>query len=245
MKKVLLTLAAVAFAFAANAQFVIGGQIGFQSNGGSLHNTSVLGTTTTEYEIPATKTTDFTFLPKVGYNLADNMQVGANLGFTTSTTTNFSAPAYMAGKEDWTKVSQTSWVFAPYFRYGFGEFCGKFTAFVEAQLSLAGTPHWKSTTFNGTEAEGNTKLFDLGFSIVPGLNYAINDKFSCDLYVDLLSLNYSHRKSTTFVDASTGGLTITDEDVNVSNSFFLGCNADAQSLGAHLGWFRLGFNYHL
>ena len=52
MKKVLLTIAAVAFAFAANAQFVVGGQLGFTSNGGQRNYTGINGGNTVEYTVP-------------------------------------------------------------------------------------------------------------------------------------------------------------------------------------------------
>ena len=92
MKKIVLTLALAAFAFAANAQFVIGGQIGFNTDGGNTWNRyTAAGTTPTEYIIPHDSYTDFVFAPKFGYNLNEKMHVGITLGFTSEVHKDYSS----------------------------------------------------------------------------------------------------------------------------------------------------------
>lgn len=253
MKKVILTLALAAFAFAANAQFVVSGNVALNLNGGHTQNTNVLGTTTTEYDLPTDVYNSFTFAPKVGYQLNDKMQAGLALGYTLRTATLYNAFGYMADKnyEGWTKTTRNMFTIAPYFRYNFADF-GKCKLFAEAQLSFGISPkatvHEYSTAILLTPAvdttyKANTKVFDLGLTIVPGFNYQVNEHVSLDLYVDLLGLSYNFSKSTTFVDSTVGGVTNTNETIVTSSAFLCGAQFGAQTLANHLNLFRLGFNY--
>ena len=124
MKKVLLTLALAAFAFAANAQFVVSGQLGFNTNGGSTYTKTEVGVTN-ETKIPNNILNTITFAPSFGYMLNDNMQVGLSfgLGYRYTKTFNTVPPigeAYTTpnlNAENWTSVSQMNFNIAPYFRY--------------------------------------------------------------------------------------------------------------------------------
>ena len=64
MKKILMTLVAVAMATTMNAQWYAGGGVGFQS---------------VSYD--GNSETQFTILPEIGYNLDDKMAVGATFGY--------------------------------------------------------------------------------------------------------------------------------------------------------------------
>ena len=251
MKKVLLTIACVAFAFAANAQWVVSGNIGINANGGHSEYTGVLGATTTNYTTPATKTFGLNIVPSIGYRINDNMQAGLGIGFGYNKTTTFNPAVYALAndKEDWTSTGRANIKIAPYFRYYFAQ-AGKFSFFAEATLNFGFMTKGKTHYFDNTglvqidtTIAGNTKVFGLGFNIVPGINYQLNDNFSVDCYIDLLSLNYQMTKSTTFVDASTPSTTITTENIDVNNSFYFGVQALPQTIASHLGWFRLGLNY--
>ncbi len=259
MKKVLFTLALVAFAFAANAQFVVGGQIGYNTNGGNTANETVAGGTTTAWDVPTDIYSTLTLLPKIGYNLNDKMQVGLSFGLNYNYAKEFNTVyggAYTGmvnDAEDWTITSNTDIVLAPYFRYTLVNFTEKLTLFCEAQLGLtfSGKPKYTehATAYAGLTAvdttfKGNTKATVVNFTITPGLNYKISDNFSADLYIDLLGLGYYYRSANTFVDMSAGGTTLTNETTRTTSFFYLTANADAQNLNAHLGLFRLGFNYH-
>ncbi|MBR6291521.1 MAG: hypothetical protein IKR33_01845 [Bacteroidales bacterium] len=259
MKKALLTLALAAFAFAANAQFVVGGHIGYSNNGGNNNTVNIIGATTTEWDVPANVWSTFTIMPKIGYNLNDKMQVGAAFGVTSTYNRVYNAiygAAYTPltpDAEDWQATADMGFTFAPYFRYNLLSFNDKLTFFCEAQLGL---------TFNGktkysdhatavgvmpaidTTYKGNTKSNIVEFTITPGLNYKINNKLSADLYIDLLGIGYTHRTVNTFVDLSAAGVTNTTETTRTSDDFRFIANANAQTLGAHLANFRLGFNYH-
>ncbi|MBQ6202751.1 MAG: porin family protein [Prevotella sp.] len=67
MKKILMTLAAIAMATTMNAQFYIGGGIGYSHS-----------------DINDVKTDQFKILPEFGYNLDDQISVGVSLGYTHS-----------------------------------------------------------------------------------------------------------------------------------------------------------------
>lgn len=117
MKKILLTLAvAAASVVAANAQFLIGGDLGFTY--GSNEQKNAIDTTTIGFNIN----------PKVGYELSDAMSVGAYLGF-----------GYTKAEDDIlnTETKTTTWEVAPFLRYNCLSF-GKFTVAAEATIGVWG-----------------------------------------------------------------------------------------------------------
>ena len=220
MKKVLLTLALAAFAMTANAQLVIGGNIGFNHNGNSAGDYST------------NATTSFSFMPKVGYWLNDQMQVGAQLGC------NYNYRRVYDGdnnNDHYSSQTQMSWNFAPYFRYNLTSW-KNFTVFAEAQVALGITPKasLKNNT-TGTTADGNVKSFDLGVNIVPGLNYALTDNISFDLYINLAGVFYNFNKTTTTVAGT--------DNVTRNHTYGFMADMNAQTLTAHLNNFMIGFNY--
>lgn len=266
MKKALLTLALAAFAFAANAQFVLGGQIDFRSFGGSTayNHVDPIAAGSYDYVTPGyteVNTNTLSILPKIGYNLNEKMQVGAKLGFVWNKTKDFSGydviRSQVADFEGWTSESSLGFIVAPYFRYNFAN-SGKFTFFCEAQVALQINPNAKLHTYNSAYTIAGVNIAEvdeddltysfkstsIALTIVPGVNYKINDKFSADLYVDLLGLGFTHRTTTTFNDYTVGGVADTYETTRNYNDFYLMANCDAQTLRNHLNVFRLGFNYH-
>lgn len=164
MKKVLLTLTMAAFAFAANAQFVVSGQLEFSTNGGSWYN-KYEATTTNETKVPNDISNKLNIAPSIGYMLSDNMQVGLGLGFgyTYDKYFNTIAPtgeAYTTpnlNAENWTSRSQLKFNIAPYFRYYFAE-AGDFKFFCEASIkwSINGAPstRWFATKIDADLAAG-------------------------------------------------------------------------------------------
>ena len=272
MKKVLLTLAVTCFAFAASAQIVVGGQIGFNTNNGNLNSHTVLSGTGVPgadydrtWDRPANPYTSFTFMPKIGYNLNEKMQVGAQLGFTYTTTTIYNAVYGLSYSytypeaEDWEKISTFDFSIAPYFRYNVAEM-GKFTFFCEAQFYF-GITSKPTYTDHATKLEvlgltydavdttykGNTSITSFGISVTPGLNYKFTDHVSMDIYIDLLGLGFNHRHINTFDDNNPnnvyGTYTDTEEYNTTSNDFYFNANFNAQTVREHLSLFRLGFNY--
>ena len=217
MKKILLTLALAAFAFTANAQFVIGGKLDVNHSSG-IHADDYVGVSTT--------TTNISILPKIGYQLADNMQIGANLGW------NYNYNRRYTGGADNNYISDPSSeiVFAPYFRYNFATW-KSFSLFCEAsidfRLGLETTTH----TFvagNETKVDNGDNYISLGINVVPGMNYAFSDKFSMDLYINLASIGWS------MIDGDGWG----------GHDWNFGADFTSQNLNAHLNNFAIGFNYH-
>ena len=264
MKKALLTLALAAFAFAANAQFVVSGQLGFSTNNGNENDVTVIGTTTTEWNVPANVNTDIVFLPKIGYQLNDKMQVGIGFGVRYNSFKNYSnfyatyTNPTIDNFEGWNKTTTTTIEIAPYFRYNLVELTDNLTLFCEAQLAFGFSGKAKYHDYNtevvvggvtalaalDTTYTGNTKYSSIDLTVVPGLNYKIGDNISLDLYVDLLGLGFTHTSMNTFTDASTPSTTMTNDNTITRNFFYLTADASAQSLANHFNLFRLGFNYH-
>lgn len=243
MKKVFLTLALVAVSMAANAQWILGGQLGFNTNGGTYtqENASPI------WDMPNNKAMGLTIAPTVSYVLNDKMQIGLTLEYNYGTATNYNALGYAANQEVWSKTSTTMFTVAPYFRYYFAN-AGKFNFFCEAALGFGISPRTKHHDYSNAavlgydnEYDGTTKSTTIGLYITPGVNYRISNHWSADCYIDLAGLAFIHNSTKTYG-------TLTDPDAlvstDVTNSFGLQCNTTAQDLNAHLGNFRIGFNYH-
>ena len=105
MKKIMMTLAAIAFAATMNAQVYVGGSLGFHYD-----------------KQDEDKTTKFEVMPEIGYNLDDNFAVGMVVGFTTG--------KYTVADVD-TKTS--TFKINPYLRYTFLKF-DKVNVFVDGGL---------------------------------------------------------------------------------------------------------------
>ena len=230
MKKVLLTLALAAFAMTANAQIVLGGNVGFDHNGNSTGDYSNTANTT------------FSFMPKIGYWLNEDMQVGIQLGCDYNYTRNYAGDN---NNDHYASNTQWMWKFAPYFRYNLTSW-NNFTVFCEAQLGLGITPKssWKNTVAN-TSGDGNVSNLNINFNVVPGLNYALTEKISLDAYFDILGLYYSLDKTTT--ETAAGDV------INRDHNWGLIANMNAQpllgvgvgGLTGHFTLIRIGFNYAL
>ncbi len=272
MKKVLLTLTLAAFAFAANAQFVLGGRIDYSTVGGTEQNTAVVaGATPDVWTMPGESgwninSSDLAILPKFGYQLNDNMQVGLSLGVIWSKTVDYSmwTAEYAAidNFEGWQRITRMSVEVAPYFRYNLMEF-GNFNLFCEASLGftfgLNPTYHNYNvayTTVTGApvdavdkDVEGYENTYtNIRFRVVPGLNYKLNDNFSADLYLNVAALTFSHYTERTFRDnnllwgAPAGTPANTDEVIYNENRFDFEANMNHDySLNT---LFSIGFNYH-
>lgn len=245
MKKVFLTLTMVALAMAANAQFILGGQLGFNTTSGTYTQENV----TPVWDMPNYKGMNLTFAPTISYVLSDNMQIGLGINYTYGAGTNYNSAAYALNQEVWTKTVRTSFSVAPYFRYYFAQ-AGNFNFFCEAALAFGISPRTKIHNYSNVplvgyddEFNGATKTSFVELSIVPGVNYKFSDKWSADCYIDLAGVVFNHNSVKTYV----GGTGTTKDDLvstDVTNNFGLIANASAQDLNAHLGNFRIGINYH-
>ena len=249
MKKALFTLALAGFAFAANAQFILGGEIGLTTTGGT--NSYEANSPLNAFDVPNNKSFGLTLAPTISYVINDQMQAGVEISYTMGSTTNYTAAAYAIGKEDWTKTKTSFFGIAPYFRYYFAN-AGKFNFFCEAQFGFSIMPRDKGHVYNNNlpvtrdeDVTGTTKSTMIALAITPGVNYRISEHFSADLYIDLAGLAFLHTSTKTYGAMTTSGW---DDDFLVNtdktNFFGLTANASAQGINTHLGNFRLGFNYH-
>ena len=122
MKKIMMTLAAVAVAATMNAQVYIGGGIG-------LGTSSYDGNSETYFKI----------IPEIGYNLDENWAVGLTIGYGETKTT---LKNYATGVKTSEKVK--SFTIAPYARYTFAHF-DKVNLFVD------GTVGYNHENYAGTK----------------------------------------------------------------------------------------------
>lgn len=98
MKKIMMTLAAIAVAATMNAQVYVGGTLGFKS-----------------MSQDGTSASSFSINPEIGYNLDENWAVGISVGYSTSNIA-LNNDGSFAGKLD---KNQNTFSIAPYARYTF------------------------------------------------------------------------------------------------------------------------------
>lgn len=242
MKKLFITLALVAFAMTANAQWILGGQLGFNTTSGTYTQEAA-----PTWNTPNTKTTSFTIAPTISYVLNEKMQIGLSLGYDMLTNTNYTAAAYALNQEAWAKTTASMFSIAPYFRYYFAQ-AGKFNFFCEAALEFGIIQRSNHHDYSNVPLasydntyKGNLSTSVLALTIVPGVNYRISNHWSADCYIDLAGLAFTHTSVKTY-GVGTDADALFDTDV--TNTFGLMANTSAQDLNAHLGNFRIGFNYH-
>lgn len=212
MKKILLTLALAAFAMTANAQWVLGGNIGVAHSNNH----------TTDYAFGGNASTNISIMPKIGYWLNDDMQLGIQLGYVQNYTR-----TYGTADDVYTSNTGSALAFTPYFRYNVANW-KNFTVFCEAQLNLTlGLESHGYNSVTETTTDAGDSYTSFGLAVIPGLNYAFTDHISMDIYVNLLAL-YANFYS----DDNTG-----------AHDWGLGLNMDPQTVNAHLNNFSIGFNY--
>ena len=214
MKKVVFTIALLAFAITANAQWNIGGQIGLGHNGTQDDN----------YTPASRNTATFAFSPKIGYQF-DNWQVGATLmlGFDKSR-------VYYGAKDNYSMTTNLQYGIAPYARYTFGSW-NKWSLFVEGQFVLGMSPESTTYTYaNGkevTSTPNNDEATFINLSVVPGMNLKFSDHFSMDFYLNIAKLNFNM---------------LYTKAIN-SHDCYIGGSFNQQSLNDYFNLFGVGFNY--
>lgn len=224
MKKVLFTLTLVAFALMVNAQdgikgkLILGGQF-------DLHHTNVHA----DDYAGGTSTTSFTLAPKAGWQLNDKMQFGLQIAYTIDYQRN-----YTTDEDNYTSTNSPAWgnqptlTFAPYLRYNIGSL-KKFTVFVEAQVALGlYLESYNYVSKPSTSTDNGDNYTQFGISVVPGLNYAVNNHLSVDVYLNLI------RCFANFATADGWG----------GHEYGIGADMTAQSLNNQFNNFAIGFNYH-
>ena len=241
MKKVFLTLALAAFAFAANAQFVVSGNLGF--NHTSDQN---IRDGKTDYSGNPEKTSSFELSLRGGCMITEKLTVGIDFGFGFSGNTK-NESSYPG--TDVNAVSTTVWTKNPVL--GFDLFArynafqvGKITAFAETTVGFSTVQNkWKveSHALASTTEVVLTRTNTLSIEVVPGLNYALNEHWSMDVYLEFMGLGFYHQK-----DSWTDGTDVKKYDgknYDVTNTFDLSINnGQISGVGLATG-VRFGINY--
>ena len=172
MKKIMMTLAAVAVAATMNAQGYVGGTINFSSD---KSNNGTVGTAATQ----ETTQTGFGIAPEFGYKLDDKMAVGIALGFgfTNTKKENVGAAANVPNPSDF---KTTTISIKPYLRYQVLTF-GKANVFVDGGLD-----------FTSIKATDYKAAMNFGLFVTPGISFDVNEKWSIVAKLDdMFTLGYS------------------------------------------------------
>lgn len=226
MKKLFLTIAISFMALAANAQIIIGGNIGFGMTNGNTVTTTTIGGTETTVTVDNPSTSNFYIMPKIGFGINEKMSAGIILGYSTTTATRFlnAAPIGATNYEGWRKVTNNSINITPYFRYNAASL-NNFTLFCEAALPIAISPetaikNYESYDLAGNHVETNVdnkgaKQTSFGITVTPGLNYALNSHLSMDIYFNAIGLGYITTKTTTVNETPAAKVV----DVDTDNDF--------------------------
>ena len=164
MKKIMMTMAALAVAVTMNAQVYIGGNIGFNSSKDKTNPTD-------EQTI-----TGFSIQPEIGYQLDDKFGVGIVLGYGHNKVKhegNIEGIAYSAD------VKSSAFLIKPYLRYQCFT-AGKFNVFVDGGLN-----------FKTVSRDNMKNEMDFGLFVSPGIAYNVNEKWSIVAHLnDMFKLGY-------------------------------------------------------
>ena len=208
MKKVFLTLAAVAAFSIANAQFFIGGSLGFSTQSGTSTSTYTTNygssTTTLTYEEKSPSYSVFSFGTKLGYYFNDSKwAVGLRLGINHFHETEYDYYDYgqptpdKAEPQNYIRTIGTEFGIAPFVRYHFADW-NDFSLFAELSTGVMFGNSEIIPTINGNEEayRKGPQIFAFSINIMPGVAYRINDNIQLEATLDLFGLNYMYGKST-------------------------------------------------
>jgi hypothetical protein len=149
MKKFLILAVVAVFAVSANAQYYIGGSIGFA------------GSTDKPEAGDKTTTTGFTIAPEFGYSLTEKVDLGITLGYSNS-----------KEKTGDVELKVNGWEVAPYVRYSLVQF-GNFNVLGKAAVSVGGGKEGeqKNTNFGIRIAPIVTYALSDKFDLFTNLNF--------------------------------------------------------------------------
>ncbi len=219
MKKILLSMALMAFIGSANAQLWFGGGISFSHDGGAVKTDKI------DHKTDGTST--ISFAPMAGFDLSEKLSVGGKLNFRTSTNKFYSYDA--DDKETVSKLISNTVGVTPFARYRFVEF-NKFGLLAEAGLPISFASTKNDNGSQTTKGDPNTSI---GLYVTPMLTYSLNDNFQLECGLNFLSLNVNHSVTKDRDD---------NKNKTISNSFDFG--VDTRNV-ATVGWLTIGFIYKL
>lgn len=248
MKKLFLTLALAAFAFAANAQLTLGGNIGFDMT--TQSSKSIISNKTTSKN--GAVSTLFQFAPTVGWRFNNGkMEAGLSFGFAWNNTmygegySDIDIITGAIGKVvEKANVLGFRWYVQPYFDWHFVSFGEHLSLFAEASVALGGTSYSGHYTIKNSgitsDIKAPTSSFNVDVAITPAIQYRFNRHFSMNLYVDIFRLYFASNTETTKVDDN-------NKYMNTNSTFGIGVSTnecqETLGLGRSNILFRFGFNY--
>lgn len=197
MKKIILTAAAIfAFGFA-NAQDATTTPAKGFSNGDAFISGSVGFSSTKTGDF---KSNSFTISPKAGFFVSDNIAVGAQIGYTSSTQDDFNG-------FDVVEVKTNEFSVGAFARY-YATPASDFSLFGELGVNY----NTAKTEIEGTEVGKNN-----GFEIAvrPGISYFISSNFALEATIGALSYETSKPDADGAESTDTFGLNINLTDVNI------------------------------
>ena len=202
MKKLFITIAFVAAAMFAQAQFFVGGGIGFGTSGGTM--TSETAGVSVSADQP--KTTNFTIAPSLGFMFSENMGIGIDFNYTYGKDVTKITDA--SGAETTTTLKGSTIGFKPYFRYVFAE-VDNFKFYADAYvLYKSGKPSMTIESAGITITGDGDKTTNLDFGIQPGMAYMLTDNISMNCKLNILAIAYRTEKIVSeTTDTTTGDKT--------------------------------------
>ena len=236
MKKILLSLAVVCCSLMANAQFTVGGNLGFDVRNASVNYSESVDRS----QMPSQSfiSSLFQIGPKLGWTFKNGtMSAGLIFDFAWANE-NYSDGVFSFNRDkfnylrcDGAKLSVFSWSVTPYFRWNFVSITDRLSIFAEANVSFGGNSYkakyFDQITDKWDQINDIPSNFYVSASIVPGLNYKFNSHFSLDVYVDLLRLYESLSFSSQTVKNDVLGTSYTTTEV--SNHFGFGATTIGKS----------------
>ena len=189
MKKVFVLIVSVLFVCAANAQFVVGGQVKLNWESNSSRSNGINNAGSTVFS-------DVMFSPSLGYVFNDRIEAGILLSWQR---TDYIDKVQMKSDPEKVAYADDNYVNL----YGAGIYCrysvysiNRFTVFCSGAISASAGLTQFSKTYkeqSGTDVEeNNLDHVILSLGITPGVNYSFNDHLSADLFFDVFRIGYTN-----------------------------------------------------
>jgi len=216
MKKIYFILAIIFIATNVNAQWFIGGNLGFKVN--------IEGSRKNEKLLPYQSEIGFTIAPKFGYFFSEKLAFGIDLAvgptFTEETKTIYISNPW--GHSYYETVSYQGtyirWRFAPFIRYSVFAY-KKFNLFLEGSIGAAAL-HVKKEFDKPIFSTSAEKYSVIGvgiLNIVPVLSYKLTDHLLLEAQLNFLNIGYN-------MDVFTSGVGDSRE-TDIIHDFNIGINA--------------------
>ena len=197
MKKFFISaVLATAMVFSANAQFWVGGSVGFESNRANNADGDRIGSESV-----------FTIAPEFGFSLDDRLSFGLGLNFKTE--------GFRVGDSD--RESASAFGIAPFAQYAIlqqGRFILLCRATVGFEMQSGFTP-------GGNVGSENWRHVGFGANITPFVHYVVSDRFNVFAGLNFLSLNLVHA-STSYDGTDLGSVTMFNLGADANNLFNTG-----------------------